>query len=104
MASNSPTGGAPEPEPQPKKGKRTTCGYCDCILDQEGDIITMGKSAKEFRALRENEETRINRISALEAEVADLKAKLEAAAKKPEPPAPGKTQGTKSVLDYVTGR
>jgi hypothetical protein len=106
MASSSPTGGAPVTEERdpPRRSKKVECGYCDCVLDSEGEIIVMGKRAKEFRAARENDETRINRITALEAEVTDLKTKLaERAPATTSVPTPA---GRKSVLDTLvpTGR
>jgi hypothetical protein len=102
LASSNPTGGAPDPaEVQPKRGKRTTCGYCDCVLDADGEIISMGKKAKEFRAMSENDETRIKRIETLETEIADLKKKLA------ETPAPrteavsAESKKGKGVLDTI---
>jgi hypothetical protein len=106
-SSSSPTGGAPapeppEPSPRPSRSKRTECGYCGCVLDSEGEIISMGKRAKELRAVAENEETRINRITALETEVAELKTKLAAASASPSPSVPTRTKA-KSVLDAIVG-
>lgn len=107
MPEENPTGGAPRRDDPPEtrtRNKKVDCGYCGCTLDSEGEIITMGKRAKEFRAMAENDETRISRISALEAELSDLKNKLAAATAAPSretPPA-----GRKSVMDTLvpTGR
>lgn len=86
---DNPTGGAPHvgestPESRPSKRGRIECSYCNCVLDSEGEIITMGKRAKEFRAMSENDETRLARIESLEGEVKELKVKLAASEKTPE--------------------
>src|SRR5208282_6398760 len=73
-----------DPEPsKPAKRKNVECGFCGCTVDADGEIISMGKRAKEFRAQAENDETRIAQIDRLESEVADLKKKLEAKKESP---------------------
>jgi hypothetical protein len=108
MAEVNPTGGAPDPTPEPKRGKRVTCGYCDCILDADGEIISMGKSAKEFRALRENDETRIKRIDELEKGLRVAIDKLKTYENDdgtPKTPTPTSSGGKKkTVLESVLGR
>jgi hypothetical protein len=101
MAEESATGGAPKVEaPEPKtRSKRVECSYCNCILDQDGEIISMGKRAKEFRAMSENDETRIARINSLEAEVTELKKQL--AGKAPETVPVTTPKERKSVLDAL---
>jgi hypothetical protein len=103
MVEIDPTGNAPRSDPpEPKtRSKRVECNFCNCILDSDGEIISMGKRAKEFRAMAENDETRISRIAALESEVADLKKQL--AEKKPEVD-PDTPKGRKSVLDALIPR
>jgi len=103
MASSSPTGGAPSSDPESRehrRAKKVTCSFCNCELDTEGEIIAMGKKAKEFRAMGENDETRIARITALEAEITSLKAKLAESVPATAPPATAPT-GRKSVLDTL---
>ena len=77
-----PTRTDPEPS-KPAKRKNVECGFCGCTVDADGEIISMGKRAKEFRAQAENDETRIAQIDRLESEVADLKKKLEAKRESP---------------------
>src|SRR5271170_5576000 len=82
MPENSPTGGPPAadpPEPVARgRRKNVVCGYCDCELDQDGERMKMSPRYKKLLAQEENDNTRIERIAALESQVSDLQKKLAA--------------------------
>lgn len=71
---------ANRPDPNPPISRRgCTCEFCDCQLAPSGEVLRMGDKAKNFRRHEEVVEKKDAEISRLQAEITDLKAKLQAA-------------------------
>lgn len=77
------TAPAPAPAPAPAARRQCTCEYCGCQLAPSGEVIRMGDKAKEFRRHEDIVDAKDKEISRLNAEIADLKAKLQAAQASP---------------------
>ena len=70
----------PVNNPNPPVARRgCTCEYCGSTLAPSGEVLRMGDKAKEFRRHEDIVDAKDKEITRLNAEIADLKAKLTAA-------------------------
>lgn len=69
----------PPPRVSPPSSRNPTCEFCGCRLTPAGEIIRMGDDAKRFRALSESLEQAEAVSETLRADLANVRAKLEAA-------------------------
>lgn len=77
----------PDPAPTPPaRPRRTTCTFCECQLDHNGEYLRLSDRA---RTLRDQEET----IRSLEAEKGKIERELAALKAATQPAAPGARAG-----------
>lgn len=76
---------AAPPVNPPISRRGCVCEFCECTLAPSGEVLKVGDKAKLFRRHDEAIEKKDKEISRLETEVADLKAKLQAATGSPAP-------------------